>query len=121
MSAEDAKAAFLKAVQEAGGWRSLTFNGTTYLHVGSNADQVYADLVKKAIRTGHAIGFPNGSREFYEWVAVYDPSKAASTGYVWKKGSGDLCKHELVRTVVDKDNNATKTVLKTAWRKLDLE
>lgn len=115
--AQAAKAELMKAVEAAGGWRTLTLGSKVYLHTASNAAQVHADLVKQAIRTGEDIRYPDGTREFYEWVAIY---RFDEGGYIWKKGGGDICKHELVKTVVDKDNVATKTTVKTAWRKLDL-
>ncbi len=113
---KDAKAVLAKLLQEAGGMTSLRLGSTIHLTTADNIANVYADLVKKAIRTGEAIHHNDGSREFYEWVEVFDASKGfGSDAYTWHK-DGHRCKHQLVKTVVQKDKTYTKTVVKTAWR-----
>lgn len=122
--AQAAKAALMDAIKAAGGFVSLRMGGTCYMTTANNVAKVHADLTKKAMRSGEGIHLPDGSREWYEWVAVYDPVKGAereSSGYTWKKGDGNLCKHELIKNVVDKANTHTKTVIRTAWKKLNFD
>lgn len=107
-----------EAINKAGGLRTLKFNGTLQIYCGDLAAKFEEGIRKKAIATGHAIEWPDGSREFYEWDEVTDFTKTGADVYTWHK-DGQRCLHVLMRKIVDTTGKFTKTEIRRGFRRLE--
>lgn len=108
--------AFKDAVAKAGGFRSVVFGSTRYLFVQDTEAKVLNQLRRKAVRTGEAIHFPDGSREWFEWVHNYDPKQPdEGRRYVWHR-DGNRVRSTLFRKTVDASGKYAEQPVRSEWR-----
>lgn len=81
-------------------------------------EQVEAHVREIAKRTGHAIYWPDGSKEFYEHFPIVDTTKEGSGQYQWHADNNRV-RCEYSKMVVSPAGEVVRTVLRKTWKVLE--
>lgn len=90
---------------------------TLYVFTSDKQTEVWASVMKKMSKTGHAAYMMDGRQMFIRHEPIFYSDRTGSDCYEWHQ-DGDRCKHEKRLYTIFPDGTKHYEVLDYTWRKL---